>query len=127
MSLMRLDQRVRRYGLVTVAGLWFAVCVFSQSTPDKNAGKAAKVFAELRQEWASNLHDKKVDACVAEYATDAEFIGPDGGRVEGEAAIRQLFETITATYDSNLHFTSVRQETSGRWATILGPTMRLSC
>jgi len=70
-------------------------------------------FSRLRNEWARNLHDKHVDASVAEYAPDAEFLQPNGQRVKGTAALRQLFETITKTMDSDLTFTTLRVETSG--------------
>jgi ketosteroid isomerase-like protein len=74
------------------------------------------VFAELRQQWARNLHDKRIDVSVGEYATDAEFIQPDGTRVRGSDALRKLFETITTTFDSDLVFESQRVETSGKLA-----------
>ena len=70
-------------------------------------------FKQLRAAWASNLHDKKVDASVATYAADAEFIQPDGSRVRRIDALRKLYETITAKYDSDLTFDSQRVETSG--------------
>jgi uncharacterized protein (TIGR02246 family) len=69
--------------------------------------------AHLREQWTRNLHDKNVEASVAEYAADAEFIDPTGNRVHGGSSIRQLFQTITATFDSDLEFTSQRVETSG--------------
>jgi ketosteroid isomerase-like protein len=73
-------------------------------------------FTQLHDEWARNLHEKRVDASVAEYAADAEFIQPDGQRVKGTAALKQLFETITKTFDSDLKFTAVRVEVSGELA-----------
>ena len=69
--------------------------------------------AHLREEWARNLYDKHVEASVAEYAADADFIDPTGNRVHGAVAIRKLFQTITATFDSDLEFRSQRVETSG--------------
>ena len=112
---MKLEQRVRRYGLLMVAGLWMAVCAFGQSswTPSQSVAGAGKVFADLRTEWANNLHDKKVDACVAEYAPDGEFVEPDGTIVRGTEAIRKLYETIVATFDSNLVFDSKQLEIAG--------------
>jgi ketosteroid isomerase-like protein len=70
-------------------------------------------FATLRDQWAQNLHEKRIEASVAEYAPDADFIDPGGNRVHGRAALRQLFQTITATFDSDLKFTSLRVESSG--------------
>ena len=70
-------------------------------------------FLRLRAEWSRNLREKRVDASVAQYAADAEFLQPDGERVKGTASLHQLFETITKTFDSDLQFTPVRVETSG--------------
>jgi len=54
-----------------------------------------------------------VDASIAEYAADAEFLQPGGQRVKGSDALRKLFENITKTFDSDLTFTPERVETSG--------------
>jgi len=81
--------------------------------PDAERTKADDAFAPLREQWVHNLHEKRIDASVAQYAADAEFIEPDGSRVRGTVALRHLFETITATYDSDLHFDSLRVEVSG--------------
>lgn len=70
-------------------------------------------FLRLRTEWAGNLHAKRVEASVAEYAADGEFLEPNGDRVKGTVALRQLFEMITKTFDSDLVFRPVRVETSG--------------
>jgi ketosteroid isomerase-like protein len=85
----------------------------SYQPDDAAASAAAKVFAPLRQEWAQNLREKKIDANVAEYAADGEFIQPDGGCARGTEALRKLYETITTTFDSDLVFDSQRVETSG--------------
>lgn len=70
-------------------------------------------FLRLREEWARNLKEKRVEASVAEYSPDAEFLEPDGQRVKGAEALRQLFETVTMTLDSDLTFTPLRLESSG--------------
>ncbi|MGA7110300.1 MAG: DUF4440 domain-containing protein [Terracidiphilus sp.] len=77
---------------------------------------ANAAFEQLRSAWAHNLRDKKVDASVAAYAPDAEFLQPDGSRVRGAAALRKLYETISATYNSDLTFQSLRLESSGSLA-----------
>ncbi len=38
------------------------------------------VFSQLREKWAHNLHEKRVEMSLAEYAPDADFIQPDGQR-----------------------------------------------
>jgi peptidoglycan/xylan/chitin deacetylase (PgdA/CDA1 family) len=101
--------------LTGTAILLIAACAFGQSswTPDQSVAGAGKVFADLRAEWASNLRDKNVDACVAEFAPDAEFFQPDGSSIRGSAAIRKLYESITAAFDSDLVFDSKQLETVG--------------
>jgi ketosteroid isomerase-like protein len=73
---------------------------------------AADPFEDFRQEWAQDLHEKRIEASIALYAPDAVFIQPDGTRVKGSAAIRSLYETITSTFDSSLKFLSQRVEIS---------------
>jgi ketosteroid isomerase-like protein len=72
-------------------------------------------FAALRVQWAKDLHDKHVEDSLAQYADDANFIS-DTGRTHGMASLRQLFSTITQTFDSDLTFTSQRVEVSGQLA-----------
>ena len=74
---------------------------------------AADPFEKLRQEWARDLHEKRVGASTALYASDAVFIQPDGARVKGSAAIHKLYEKVTSTFDSSLNFSSERVEISG--------------
>ncbi len=74
---------------------------------------ASDGFAQLRQKWAHNLHDKRVEASIAQYAADADFLDPTGNRTHGAAALRQLFQLVTTTFDSDLVFESKRVETSG--------------
>ena len=74
---------------------------------------AADPFEKLRQEWARDLHEKRLAASTTLYAPDAMFIQPDGARVKGSAAIRRLYEKVTSTFDSSLSFSSERVEISG--------------
>jgi ketosteroid isomerase-like protein len=69
-------------------------------------------FAGLRAEWVQDLRAKQIDASVALYTDDADFIS-DAGRTHGAAAIRALYGNITATFDSDLTFTSKHVEVSG--------------
>jgi ketosteroid isomerase-like protein len=66
----------------------------------------------MREQWARNLHDKLIDASMAEYTADGEFVDPGGNRVRGTTALHKLFETVTAMYDSDLTFDSQRVEVS---------------
>jgi ketosteroid isomerase-like protein len=74
---------------------------------------AADPFEKLRQEWARDLHEKRVEASTGLYAPDALFIQPNGARVKGAAAIRRLYEKVTSTFDSSLSFSSEGVEISG--------------
>ena len=72
-------------------------------------------FAALRDQWAKDLKGKFVDDSLAQYAPDADFVSDDG-RTHGVAALRQLFTTVTKTFDSDLSFRSERIEISGELA-----------
>lgn len=88
----------------------------AQSSHDNEkpgSSAAPAIISPLRDKWAHDLHDKQIDASIAAYDPDAEFIQPDGSRVRGSAALRKLFETVTATLDSDIAFDPIRTETSG--------------
>jgi ketosteroid isomerase-like protein len=84
----------------------------SSWTPTDAVQPNAEAFAPLRKAWAQNLREKNVQACVAEYTPDSVFVQPDGSRVTGSEALRQLYEMITNTFDSNLVFNSKHIEIS---------------
>jgi peptidoglycan/xylan/chitin deacetylase (PgdA/CDA1 family) len=100
-------------GLALILGAACAIVVSAQSSHLAYPDDAKDPFAALRQQWARNLHHKRVDALVAEYTPDAEFINPDGSRVHGTADLRHLFETVTAMFDSDPVFDSKHVEVSG--------------
>jgi|CZKL01.1.fsa_nt_gi ketosteroid isomerase-like protein len=81
--------------------------------PGDQHAAAAEALGQLRTEWARNLKAKQVESSVAEYSPDAEFIDPAGNRFNGTSALRKLFTTVTAAYDSDLQFESKRVEASG--------------
>jgi peptidoglycan/xylan/chitin deacetylase (PgdA/CDA1 family) len=81
-----------------------------QATEKTNA-----VFGALREEWGRDLRGKNIDSTVALYAPDAEVTMPNGNTVRGTEALRKLYTTVTATYDSRiLFFLSKVQETDGK-------------
>lgn len=107
---------------IRVALILFAITATlaaAQTSPDPHPSAGSPptdAFTALRDQWARNLRDKKTDSSAAEYSQDADFIDPSGVRVNGTQAIRRLFETVTATFDSDLKFTSKRVEQSGNLA-----------
>jgi peptidoglycan-N-acetylglucosamine deacetylase len=105
----------RRLVAVGLAMRLAAAALAQSSYQPEQAGAPATqaIFKQLRDDWARNLRDKQIDACVKQYAANGEFIQPDGTRVLGTADLRKLYETITATFDSDLVFDSLRVETSG--------------
>jgi len=77
---------------------------------------SARAVAALRQQWCDDLKLKKIDESMRLYADDAVFFNPGGDHVDGKAAIRGLYTTITQTYDSDIHLLSRSTEISGRLA-----------
>lgn len=97
------------------------ILLFLQPWPQPAAvslaqANATDAFAPLRQEWADDLHAKKIDAALALYSPDATFINPDGSRAHGSDPIRKLFQWAAQTYDSDLSFHPDRVEQSGMLA-----------
>jgi len=87
----------------------------SSYEPATAQSQPADEFAKLRIERASNLRDKNIDAAMAGYAPDVEFVDP-GHDVHGIAELRKLYETMTTTMDSDLVFRSAKVEVTGRTA-----------
>jgi ketosteroid isomerase-like protein len=77
---------------------------------------AGNDFTTQREQWAHNLHDKRVEASIAQYAPDADFHDPSGVVTHGTAALRRLFQTVTNTFDSDLTFLDSRSDISGNLA-----------
>ncbi|WP_420237983.1 polysaccharide deacetylase family protein [Telmatobacter bradus] len=98
---------MRKFFLILV--LVMGATAFAQSSYAPAAAKPATakedpVFATLRLQWADNLRSKQVEASVAAYAPNAVFLQPDGSTVQGTDALRKLYTTGTATYDSRILF-----------------------
>ena len=111
--------------LMLAAGI-FALSAVASGQSSLNAEPVAPhtatpdAFALLRHQWAHNLHEKQVASSIAEGSADTEFIQPDGSSVHGAEALRKLFDTVTAAYDSNLTFQSSGVESTGDHATDKG-------
>jgi len=106
--------------LVLALAIGSALAAAAQSSYAPAAEKQDAVFKALRTEWGNDLREKMVDASVALYAPDAEFNQPDGTVVRGTEALRKLYTTVTATYDSRILFFLSKVELASDKATDTG-------
>jgi ketosteroid isomerase-like protein len=115
----RLPLLIASLSVVVIASLSVVVrspAAREQSSASVFAGQPsseARIIAQQREQWARELRDKRIEALVAAYVQDGEFLQPDGSRIRGTAQIRKLYETITNIFDSDLIFESQRVEGSG--------------
>jgi ketosteroid isomerase-like protein len=72
-----------------------------------------ETLAKLRETWVQDLHTKQLEPILKFYASDAAFLQPDGERITGSAALRTLFQTIMASFNSDLTLHSQNLEASG--------------
>ena len=70
-------------------------------------------LAKIREAWVLDLRTKQLEPILKFYAPDAAFLQPTGERITGSAALRTLFQTIMATFNSDLTLQSQNLETSG--------------
>ena len=70
-------------------------------------------LAKIREAWVQDLRTKQLEPILKFYAPDAVFLQPTGERITGSAALRILFQTIMATFNSDLTLNSQNLETSG--------------
>jgi ketosteroid isomerase-like protein len=73
-------------------------------------------LADIREAWVQDLRTKQLEPILKFYAPDAVFLQPTGERITGSAALRTLFQTIMATFNSDLTLHSQNLETSGALA-----------
>jgi ketosteroid isomerase-like protein len=72
-----------------------------------------EALAKLREAWVQDLRTKQLEPILKFYAVDAAFLQPDCERITGSAALRTLFQTIMATFNSDLTLHSQNLEASG--------------
>jgi ketosteroid isomerase-like protein len=70
-------------------------------------------LTKIREAWVQDLRTKQLEPILKFYAPDAAFLQPSGERISGSAALRTLFQTIMATFNSDLTLHSQNLETSG--------------
>jgi len=77
-----------------------------------NSSEATDRIAEARDSWLAAFKSKDVDAALGFYASDAAFLQPSGDRIEGIDAIRELYQKVVSTFDTNLVMRSRNLEVS---------------
>jgi ketosteroid isomerase-like protein len=94
---------------VTVAPTFFRTAK-AAATPQASTLEA---LAKMREAWVQDLRTKQLEPILKFYAPDAAFLQPDGERIVGSAALRTLFQTIMASFNSDLTLHSQNLEASG--------------
>lgn len=84
--------------------------------PNQQTSSPADAIARVRAEWAKDLHDKRLDQIVLLYEPGATFLPPNGQRVTGRDAIRQLTKQAMDAFTSDLTFQSITFDSSGAMA-----------
>ena len=80
-----------------------------------NSSEASRV-AEARDSWLAAFKSKDVGAAVGFYASDAAFLQPSGDRIGGIEAIRELYQKVVSTFDTDLVLRSRNLEVSANLA-----------
>lgn len=93
--------------IVPVLVLFLAACRPPESP------EAAPPFAQLRDQWATDLAAHNLEPSVAHYAQDATFINPDGTHAQGSDQIRDLFASVFGVFDARIQFASRQTSESG--------------
>jgi len=108
---------------ITLRKSWGAVAFLAAATVALTSAQSAPpqastivTLAKIRQAWVEDLRYKKLEPILKVYAADAVFLQPSGGRITGSAALRSLFQTIMASFDSDLALHSQNLETSDELA-----------
>ena len=99
-----------------IAFLAFAAILapdFSATASAAPQDSTLATLAKIREAWVQDLRTKQLEPILKFYAPDAAFLQPTGDRISGSAALRTLFQTIMATFDSDLTLHSQNLETSG--------------
>ena len=101
----------RRAGIAVIAcAVIFAPAFFAAGAPKDST---LENLVKLREAWVQDLRTKQLEPILKFYAADAAFLQPTGERITGPAALRTLFQTIMATFNSDLTLHSLNLESSG--------------
>ena len=105
-----------RFAVGLLAFVTIHAPAFSQTASASPKGSSLETFAKLREAWVQDLRTKQLEPILKFYAADAAFLQPNGERLTGSAALRTLFQTIMASFNSDLTLHSQNLETSGNLA-----------
>lgn len=103
----------RRAAMAFLAFATILAPAFSPSVTAAPQASTLVTLAKIREAWVQDLRTKQLEPILKFYAPDAVFLQPTGERITGSAALRTLFQTIMATFDSDLTLHSQNLETSG--------------
>ena len=99
--------------VVTAFLMFFTTLSLAFSSPAHPQASTLVSLAKIREAWIRDLRTKQLEPILMFYAPDAVFLQPTGERVTGSAALRTLFQTVMATFNSDLTLHSQNLETSG--------------
>jgi len=97
---------VKYLAFATILALFFSSSAITQTS-------TSATVAKIRETWIKDLRTKQLEPILKFYAPDAVFLQPAGERITGSAAIRTLFQTIMAAFNSDLTLHSQNLEASG--------------
>jgi ketosteroid isomerase-like protein len=90
---------------VAMAFLAFATILAPAFSPTATTAAQASTIvtlAKIREAWVQDLRTKQLEPILKFYSPDAVFLQPTGERITGSAALRTLFQTVMATFHSDL-------------------------
>lgn len=103
----------RRAAMASLALAAVRVTDFSAVRAGASQDATLAVLVRLREDWVMALHTKQLEPILKFYAADAAFLQPSGERITGTAALRNLFQAIMTSFNSDLVLHSLNLETSG--------------
>jgi ketosteroid isomerase-like protein len=103
----------RRTAIAFLAFATILAPTFSSTATAAPQASTIATLAKIREAWVQDLRTKQLEPILKFYAPDAVFLQPTGERITGSAALRTLFQTIMATFNSDLTLHSQNLETSG--------------
>jgi ketosteroid isomerase-like protein len=107
---------LRRFAVGLLAFVTILAPAFSHTASASPKGSSLETFAKLREAWVQDLRTKQLEPILKLYAADAAFLQPTGERLTGSAALRTLFQTVMASFNSDLTLHSQNLESSGNLA-----------